>query len=99
MASKKSDKVFRHLIDKQFELAGIEITFDDVVGQPDWYDKYTMTCEQSRDFRSYGIDYIRKQLRVRKEKARSEMDWFCLAYSLKLSDPDNFKLIFDEQDK
>ena len=95
----KIEKVVEHLVDKQFEFAGSTLTFNDVSGVENWYTQTKMTCEQSNEFRKYAIDYIRKQLRLRKAAAEKEVGWFCLGYGLALSDPDNFYKIFDEQTK
>ena len=85
----KLEKVVEHLVNKQFEFAGSELTFDDVLGVENWYMQTSITCEQSNEFRLYAIDYIRKQLRLRKLAAEKEVGWFCLGYGLTISDPDN----------
>lgn len=91
MASdKKIQEVIKHLVDKQFEFAGHQITFDDVLGVQDWFSTYKMTCEQSDAFRKYAYQYVKKALRLTKDRAESEVGWFGLQYGLSLSDPENF---------
>ena len=60
-----------------------------------WFQKYTMTCAQSIEFRKYAYKYIKKALYLNKHKAESEIGWFTLQYGLKLSDPENFIDVMD----
>ena len=93
----KLDKIIEHLVNKQFEIAGYEVTIDDVLGVEGWVYEYFITCEQSLEFRKYAYKYLKKKLYLNKHRTESEISWFCLGYSLTLSDPENFKLIFDYQ--
>ena len=96
MASdKKIEKVVEHLINKQFEMAGHQVTFDEILGVENWFQKYTMTCTQSIEFRKYAYKYIKKALYLNKHRAESETGWFTLQYGLKLSDPENFTEVMD----
>ena len=48
MAKKKID-IAKTLIDKMFEIAGHQVTFEDIKDRKDnWYQQYTMTEEQNR---------------------------------------------------
>lgn len=73
------------LINRMFEIAGHNVTFKDVEGRKDeWYLEYTMTEEQNKEWREWGEKFIKTQLRVKKESAKSEMAFFDLNYGLKI---------------
>lgn len=84
---KKEDKVVADLINKMFEIAGHDVTLDDIINRKDdWYTNWTMTVEQYEQWKNWGTDYLRKSLRLRKEAAQKQMAWFALNYGLKFSD-------------
>jgi outer membrane cobalamin receptor len=87
MKTTKEDKSVQDLINKMFEIAGHEVTFDDIKGREDsWYTDWTMTEEQYKQWIEWGAEHIRKSKRLRKEKAKHAMAWFGLNYGLKLSE-------------
>jgi len=90
---KKIEKIIEHLINVQFEMAGHPVTFDDILGNETWYTDYTMTCEQTNEFRKYAYKYMKKKLYLNKLQAERELNWFCLQYGLKFADPENIELI------
>jgi len=53
--------------------------------------QWTMTEEQYCDWKTFGIDYLRKSLKLNKLSAEREMNWFGLMYGLKFDNPE-FKL-------
>ncbi len=64
------EDVFIALIDKQFELAGHDVTTHDALEDDNWYQRYTITKDQRAEFTKWGIDYISKKLRINKFKGR-----------------------------
>jgi len=83
----KEDKVVAELINKMFEIAGHDVTLDDIINRKDdWYTNWTMTMEQHEQWNKWGSEYLRKTLRLRKEAAKKQMAWFALNYGLKFSD-------------
>jgi len=45
----KREQVLIDLINKMFEIAGHEVTYNDIVGRTDqWYTEWTMTMDQAR---------------------------------------------------
>ena len=91
--SKKIEKIVEHLINKQFEIAGHQVTFEDILDKERWYVEYEMTCEQASEFNKYAYKYIKKKLYLNKIQAERELNWFCLQYGLKLVDPENIESI------
>jgi hypothetical protein len=83
----KDEKIVEDIINKMFELAGYEVTYDDIKGREDaWYTDWTMTMEQYEQWKSWGTDYIKKSLRMKNLAAEKQMSWFALNYGLKFSD-------------
>jgi hypothetical protein len=81
----KEEQAVVDLINKMFEIAGHEVTYDDILGVENWYQQYTMTMEQSEEFRDWGKKYLIKTFRTSAKKAETEMMWFNLQYGLKYS--------------
>ena len=83
----KEEKVLTDLINKMFEIAGHDVKFEDIKDRKDaWYTDWTMTVEQNEQWKKWGIEYLRKALRLRKIVAEKQMGWFSLNYGLKFSD-------------
>ena len=83
----KEEQILEDLINKMFELAGHDVTYDVIKDREDaWYTDWTMTVEQHEQWIKWGTDYIKKNLRLRKIAAEKTMSWFALNYGLKFSD-------------
>ena len=82
----KREKAVVDLINQMFIIAGHEVTYDDVVGRKDdWYAQWTMTVEQSEEWRAWGENYLRKNLKLNKYLAEREMAMVNLMWGLKYS--------------
>jgi len=82
--------ILEALIDKMFEIAGHNLKFDDVEGRKDnWYQQYTMSEDENKEWLKWGIDYIRKKRRMPKKLAEREMLFLNLYCGLKLSENEN----------
>ena len=84
----KEDKLNLAIIDlvnQMFIFAGHKITYNDVVGVENWFQKYTMTVEQSEEFKKWGKNYLMKKLRMNAKQAEREMMWFSLQWGLTYS--------------
>ena len=86
----KRQQALVDIINQMFTIAGHEVTYDDVIDRKDnWYDQYTMTVAQNEEWKNWGVDYLRKNLKVNKALAEKEMDWASLMWGLKTADPEN----------
>ena len=72
----KQNQVVQTLIDKMFEIAGHDVR----------YQEYTMTVEQNDEWQSWGVELIRKTLKLPKKVAETEMGMMSLMWGLKFSD-------------
>jgi hypothetical protein len=85
--SQKIENALACLIDKMFELAGHEVRFEDVKGRRDaWYQEWTMTQAQNEEWKSWGRDFLRKELKMGARQAELEMGMISMNYGLKFSD-------------
>ena len=87
MKVNKERMFLKELIDKMFEIAGHPLKFEDVEGRTDeWYQQYTMTEEQNKEWREWGTKHIKKKKRHYSKIASREMAWLDLYCGLKISD-------------
>jgi hypothetical protein len=72
------------MINKMFEIAGHDVTYDDIKDRKDdWYAQWTMTVKQSDEWRAWGEKEIARRFRRSKKLCQNEMAWFSLMYGLK----------------
>jgi hypothetical protein len=75
------------ILNKMFEIAGHNVTYDDIKDRKDdWYTEWTMTVQQSKEWQDWGVDYLRKNLKMNKVLAENEMRWVNLQWGLKYND-------------
>jgi hypothetical protein len=80
----KRDQSLKDIINKMFEFAGLDITYDDIIGRTDdWFTQYTMTEDQYDQWKQWGEDYLIKNLKLTAKKAEYEMSMVGLMYGLK----------------
>ena len=82
---KKKQEILVELIDKMFELAGHAARYEDIVGRQDnWFQQYTMTEDQNKEWQKWGMKYLQKKKRWTKEMAEREMVMIDLYCGLKI---------------
>jgi hypothetical protein len=81
----KKDKAIKDLINQMFIIAGHNVTYEDIIGVDKWFNKYTMTIEQSEEFKKWGKKYLMKNLQMWAASAEKEMMWFNLQWGLTYS--------------
>ena len=83
----KQEQFVVDVINKMFEIAGYQVTYDDVKDRKDdWYAQWTMTMEQSEEWKQWGITEIKKQFKYSTVMAEREMGMVSLMWGLKFSD-------------
>ena len=80
----KTKEVFRELVNLQLKPHGK--TYEDVVGDPEWYMRYNTTREDEKIFMETGVEILRNKLRMSKKTAQQEMSWFILQWGLTTSE-------------
>ena len=86
----KKEKAVIGLINKMFEIAGHDVTYNDIVGVDKWFNKYTMTVEQGEEFKKWGKKYLMKNLQMRADAAEKEMMWFNVMWGLTYSNWEDY---------
>jgi hypothetical protein len=84
----KKEKAVVDIINQMFIIAGHNVTYEDIVGVDNWYQKYTMTFEQGEQLKEWGKQYLMRELKMRAVYAEKEMQWFNAMWGLKYSDWD-----------
>lgn len=88
----KREQAVIDILNQMFIIAGHDVTYNDIVGRKDrWYIEWTMTVAQAEEWKKWGVDYIRKNLKMNKALAEREMMWINLQWGLKYSDWENYK--------
>ena len=89
----KREQAVVDLINQMFIIAGHDVTYDDVLGVEDWFQKYTMTVEQGDEFKKWGKKYLIKELRESAKSAERGMQWFNLQWGLTYSNWEDYHKI------
>lgn len=88
----KQKQIAKDLINKMFELAGHDMKYEDVIERQDnWFQQYTMTQDQNKEWRKWGTEYLRKKKRWTKKMAEREMAMLDLYCGLKIEKIENGK--------
>ena len=95
----KREQALVDIMNKMFEIAGYDVTFEDIKGRTDaWYTQWTMTMAQNDEWQAWGKKYLQKTFRTPAKLAEREMQWFSLMYGLKFSDLPSFGPYNTEED-
>ena len=86
----KYQKAIVDIINKMFEIAGHDVSHDDVKDREDsWFQEWTMTVEQNEEWKTWGKKYLMKELRMYAKMAEKEMSMISLMWGLKFSNFDS----------
>jgi hypothetical protein len=81
----KNEQIVKDLINKMFEIAGHNVTYNDVINRKDdWYLHWTMTEEQNNEWLKWGKEYLKKKLKTSKYFIEKEMGWANMMWGLKI---------------
>ncbi len=84
MRGDKKAKTINTLRTKLFEMVGLKyVASEDKDRAEDWYLEHTWTEEEQEEFKTFGVDLLRKEERMNKRAAEKEMSWFILGYGWK----------------
>ena len=85
----KREQAVIDLLNQMFVIAGHSVTYEDIKDRKDhWWADWTMTMDQADEWKVWGTDYLRKNLKLAKVSAEKEMQWVNLQWGLKYSDWD-----------
>lgn len=84
MRQDKNQIVVETLVNRMFEIAGHQVTYNDIKDRKDdWYAQWTMTPEQEQEWRTWGAGYLKKMYRYTKPMAQRQMSMINLMWGLK----------------
>ena len=88
MARRPSNEVIiKTIIDKMFEIAGHNVTYEQVEGRKDdWYQEWTMTVAQNDEWQKWMKGYFVKECKMFPKRAEREAAMCSLNWGLKFSD-------------
>jgi len=78
----KRATMLQHLIEYQISL--IDKTMIDTYNDDRWFQKWTLTTAQKKEFRKYSIKVIKKVFRCNSANAYLTYDWFNSIFGLKV---------------
>jgi hypothetical protein len=82
--SKQREEINRKLVSMQMEMIGK--TYQDAMDTPEFWKVYTMTTEQTEEWRKKALALIKKTFKINTTKAKSIMDFFELTLGLRIDD-------------
>lgn len=86
------EKHLEAIINKMFEIAGIDMDYRRLLGRKDdWYQQYQMTEDQCDQWVTWGSEYLYKNRVYTKARSRKQMSYLNLMYGLKIKDNGNKK--------
>jgi hypothetical protein len=86
----KYEIAIKDIINKMFEIAGHQVTYDDIVGRKDkWYTEWTMTEAHNDEWKAWGEAYLKKNLKLNAKYAGYEMAFISLMWGLKFAETEN----------
>lgn len=84
---KKKINLLEDILNKMFEIAGHQVTYNDIKDRKDnWYQQYTMTETQRKDWMEWSKEYLKKKKKWNKKMCTTEMAMVDLCYGLKTVD-------------
>jgi len=82
---KKIKKVKTNLLEKMFNMVGLEYKEkENKFRSENWFMEHCWTEEEQDKFKEFGINFLRKELKMSKYGAEREMSMFILNYGWKL---------------
>ena len=83
----KVDNFIQDVINKMFEIAGHDVTYDNIKERKDnWCQQWTMTQQQNKEWKEWGVEELRKKFRYTKKLAKKEMVMVSVMWGLKFKD-------------
>jgi hypothetical protein len=87
----KKEQAIIDLINEMLQIAGHNVTFEDVQNQENWFNQYEMTEEQRDEWKKWGKKHLMKKLGLQAARAEKEMAWAGLQWGLKTKQNEQIK--------
>lgn len=84
----RREKMLIDVLNKMFEIAGHNVTFDDIKDRKDaWYNEWTMTESQYDEWQKWGVKEYKKKFKLTEDYAKRQMGMIGLNWGLKFDRP------------
>jgi hypothetical protein len=84
-SDKQREEINRKLVTMQMEMIGL--TYQDAMDTPEFWRVYTLTTEQTLEWRKLAIPLIKKTFKCNKRRAEMTLGMFELNLGLRVEDP------------
>jgi hypothetical protein len=84
-SDKQREEINRKLVSMQMEMIGL--TYQDAMDTPEFWRVYTLTTEQTLEWRKVAIPLIKKTFKCNKRRAEMTLGMFELNLGLRVEDP------------
>jgi hypothetical protein len=84
-SDKQREEINRKLVTMQMEMIGL--TYQDAVDTPEFWRVYTLTTEQTLEWRKAALPLIKKTFKCNKRRAEMTLGMFELNLGLRVEDP------------
>ena len=84
-SEKQREEINRKLVSMQMEMIGL--TYQDAMDTPEFWRVYTLTTEQTLEWRKVAIPLIKKTFKCNKRRAEMTLGMFELNLGLRVEDP------------
>jgi hypothetical protein len=84
-SDKQREEINRKLVTMQMEMIGL--TYQDAMDTPEFWRVYTLTTEQTLEWRKVAIPLIKKTFKCNKRRAEMTLGMFELNLGLRVEDP------------
>lgn len=81
------EQVIKDLVTLQLRKHGVDYDFvieNPIIEGENWFSYYTMTEEETANFKAEAVEIIRDQLKCTAARAKKEYDWFHLMWGLRI---------------
>jgi hypothetical protein len=83
----KKEQLLIDIINKMFEIAGHNVTFEDIKDRKDaWYSEWTINETKYDEWQKWGVKEIKKKMKMTEDFAKRQMAMIGLNYGLKFAD-------------
>ena len=84
----RREKMLIDVLNKMFEIAGHNVTFDDIKDRKDaWYNEWTITESQYDEWQKWGVKEYKKKFKLTEDYAKRQMGMIGLNWGLKFDRP------------
>lgn len=84
----RREKMLIDVLNKMFEIAGHNVTFDDIKDRKDaWYNEWTITESQYDEWQKWGVKEYKKKFKLTEDYAKRQMGMIGLNWGLKFERP------------